>query len=117
MIALLSDAWALLLRVLESAPLGLWTLVLACCTSALLTQRAKFWLPIRWSKASRLLLTQGIAFWSALAVTWALWPTRPGLIAGCCIGIASPTLYAVTVRLIGLRWPAIRDLLSQDVRP
>ena len=37
-------------------------------------------------------------------------------IAGGIIGIASPTLYAITVRLIGKRWPDLRDLLSQDVR-
>lgn len=116
MIQLLADAWKLLMDVFTSAPLGLWTMLLAFLGSALITQRAKFWLPVSWDPYVRAALTQSIAFWSALGITFLLWPMRIGLIAGGIIGIASPTLYAITVRLIGKRWPDLRDLLSQDVR-
>lgn len=117
MIQFFIDAWHFLMEVLSTAPLGFWTVLLSFFGSALLTQRAKFWLPIEWTERARALLTQSIAFWSALVITWLLWPTTIGLIAGGCVGIASPTMYAILVRVIGLKWPDLRDLLSQDVRP
>ena len=116
MIEFLTSAWAFVLSVINGAPLGFWTLLLAFLVSALVTQRIKFWLPPEWSQRRRTAVTQGIAFWTALAVTWELWPEPIGLLAGVCVGIASPVLWAILVRLIGIRWPAIRDLLSQDTR-
>lgn len=50
-------------------------------------------------------------------MTFVLWPTVYGAFSACITGMAAPTVYAITVRLIGIKWPAIRDLLSQDVRP
>lgn len=116
MIEFLTSAWNLALAIFNGAPLGMWTLLLAFLGSALLTQRAKFWLPIEWTPRTRAAVSQALAFWTAVAITWALWPVRIGLIAGACVGIASPTLYAVSVRLIGIRWPSLRDVLSQDTR-
>lgn len=112
----LRAAWDLCVHIMSTSPAGLWPLVLAMVGSALITQRVKFWTPMRWSASNRALCAQATAFCSALGIVIALWPTRHGIIAGACIGVASPTLYAITVRVIGMRWPWVRDLLSQDVR-
>ena len=116
MAAFLRECWDLLVYVIGTSPAGVWPLVLAFVGSALITQRVKFWIPFNWPGRVREALAQATAFWSAVAIVWLLWPTRSGLIAGVCIGIASPVLYAITVRAVGMRWPWLRDLLSQDVR-
>lgn len=108
------ECWDLMVYVLGTSPNGLWPLVLAMLGSALLTQRVKFYIPERWAPKLRSLCAQGVAFLSALGIVLALWPTPTGLAAGFCIGLASPTTYAVAVRCIGLKWPEIRDILSQD---
>ena len=114
MIAAFSELWNAILNLIATAPLGLWTLVIAVVLSSLLAQRVKFWLPSCWPKMARTGITQLTAFFSAMFVTWALWPVPIGLFAGAIAGLISPTLYAITVRLIGLKWPDLRDVLSKD---
>lgn len=114
MIAAFSELWNAILNLIATAPLGLWTLVIAVVLSSLLAQRVKFWLPSRWPKMGRTAITQLTAFFSAMFVTWALWPVPIGLFSGAIAGLISPTLYAITVRLIGIKRPDLRDLLSKD---
>lgn len=114
MTAFLRECWDLLVYVIGTSPAGLWPLVLAMVGSGLFTQRVKFCFPARWPAHLRSLAAQGVAFFTALGIVLALWPTPTGLAAGFCIGLASPTIYAITVRLIGRKWPEIRDILSQD---
>lgn len=116
MIKFVRDVWDLVVHVFATSPAGAWPLLLALIGSALITQRVKFWTPFGWPQQARALCAQATAFVSALGIVLALWPTRTGIVAGICIGIASPVLYAITVRAIGMRWPWVRDLLSQDVR-
>lgn len=114
MTAFLRECWDLLVYVVGTSPAGLWPLVLAMVGSGLFTQRVKFYIPPQWPPHLRSLAAQGVAFMTALGIVLALWPTPTGLAAGFCIGLASPTVYAITVRLIGLKWPEVRDILSQD---
>lgn len=114
MLTFLRESWDLLVYVISTSPSGLWPLVLAMIGSGLLTQRVKFYVPQTWPARLRSLAAQGVAFMSALGIVLALWPTPTGLAAGFCIGLASPTVYAITVRVVGRKWPWIRDLLSQD---
>lgn len=107
----LADAIAHLVSVV---PIQAWAMALALILSALVTQRFKFWLPDFGHPMLRTLATQAIAFWTALIVTWAMWRTLAGLLTGACIGIASPTLYAIFVRVVGVKYPDIRELLSKD---
>ena len=116
MIDLARQLWDLLVHVMSTSPAGAWPLVLAMVGSGLITQRVKFWSPMTWPAKSRALFAQLTAFTSALGIVWVLWPTPIGFVAGGCIGICSPVVYAIAVRLIGMRWPWMRDLLSQDVR-
>lgn len=113
---LLTKAADAIAHALSVIPAQAWAMLLGLLASALITQRAKFWIPLCWDARLRAFVCQAIAFWTAVIVVWLLWPTRAGLIGAGVIGIASPTLYAIAVRLIGKRWPDVRDLLSQDVR-
>ena len=116
MIELLGSIWDLIVKILATSPAPLRTMTLALIGSALLTQWVKFYFPVEWSAKLRAFLAQNIAFWTSRAIVYLLWPIPEGFVAGACVGIASPTIYAITVRVVGLKWPAIRDLLSGDVR-
>lgn len=109
--------WDFLVHVAATAPPAFWPLIVGLLVSSLSAQRFKFWLPLRWSVRKRALMTQAVAFWTGLGCTWSLWPDRYGMFCGVIVGIAAPTLWAIGVRLIGLKWPSVRDLLSGDTRP
>ncbi len=103
-------------HVVQTAPTGFWPLIVGLLFSSLLTQHLKFYMPLSWPTRARASFTQAIAFASGLGATYALWRDEYGLFCGAIVGMVSPTLYAITVRLIGLKWPQLRDLLSADVR-
>lgn len=114
MIAMLREAWDAFVYILGTSPNGVWPLFWALITSASVTQTVKFWIDPALPKQKRALIAQSVAFLTALAVVALTWPTRYGAIAGVCAGIWSPTIWAICMRLIRLRWPAIADLLSMD---
>jgi hypothetical protein len=89
-------------------------MTLGLLASALVTQRVKFWLPDTGRPLLRTFLTQSVAFWTGAVITWMFWRSWAGAVAGMCVGIASPTLYAIFVRVIGIKFPDVRDLLSKD---
>lgn len=101
-------------HVIAVIPMPAWAMILGLLASALVTQRVKFWIPDFGHPMLRTLATQTVAFWIAAIVTWLFWQTWAGAISGACIGIASPTLYAIFVRVIGIKYPGVRDLLSKD---
>lgn len=77
------------------------------------TQRVKFWVPLRWSYHARELATQGASFVTGAAATWLLFPSGlPGsAIAALVVGLWSPALWSIATYLIGLKWPALKDKL------
>lgn len=91
-----------------------------------ITQRAKFWLPARWSSKARELATQATAFAAGFAAVFALFPAGPpldwftqnvmGLVAALIVGLWSPALWNIAMFFVGLRWPLLRERLSQDNR-
>lgn len=113
---MLREAFDFLVHVANNAPAGFWPLIVGLCFSALVTQRAKFYVRPELPERTRAFIAQTVAFVTGLGSTWSLWPDRYGFFCGVIVGIASPTLYAIVVRVIGLKWPAVRDLLSEGVR-
>lgn len=116
MIDTAKSAYDFAVYVITTAPFGLWPLLIGLLFSSLLTQHVKFYMPLSWPTRARASFTQAIAFTSGLGATYALWRDEYGLFCGAIVGMVSPTLYAITVRIIGIKFPAIRDLLSADVR-
>lgn len=92
------------------AMLGGWAV------SAFGTQWLKFMLPLRWEHPLRARMAALIAFLLGFVTTYMLLPSRGGVVLGIVVGVASPTAYAGTVRLIGYFFPKVRAALSADVR-
>lgn len=116
MLATIREGWDVVTHVVATSPLGFWPLVAGCLLSWGGTQWIKFWLPLRWSSRTRLGLCRLIAFGLGLGVTWLLWPTRAGIIAGVAVGTWAPFTYAIAARIVGWKFPALREEWSQDTR-
>ncbi len=112
----LKSGYDFFLHITSSAPPPLWAIVLSLLVSMVFTQWAKFWFPLAWPTRARAAFAQAIAFATGFGACTALWPTLYGGFVGVVIGCASPTLYAIAVRVVGIKYPSIRDLLSADVR-
>ena len=108
--------WDFLVHVVKTAPVAFWPCIVGFLIASIGTQWLKFMLREEWNKHLRASLSALMAFCLGFATTFVLWPTLYGGFAAAITGMAAPTVYAVGVRLIGLKWPAVRDLLSQDVR-
>lgn len=116
MIDFLKSVYEFMLHITQSAPPALWAILVGVTFSALLTQKVKMLFPLQWSQRQRATLTQLVAIVSGFGSVWAVWSTTYGALCGAIAGMLAPTVYYVAVRVIGLRWPQIRDLLSADVR-
>jgi len=113
-IQLIRDSWDAVLYVCTTSPAALWPLLLALAGSIVFTQAVKQWIPERWTYRQRRFTAQFVAFLSAVLIVLFTMPTRLVIIAGAIIGVASPVIYFVAVRLIGMKWPFVREWLSQD---
>ena len=112
----MSATWDFLIHVVSTAPIAFWPMIVGFLMSAIGTQWLKFMLKEELNRHLRASLCALMAFVIGFSTTLVLWPTVYGAFAGMITGMAAPTCYAVCVRLIGIKWPAVRDLLSQDVR-
>ncbi len=112
----MKDTWDFLVHVVSTAPTPLWPILVGVTFSALFTQRVKMAFPLRWSQHLRATLTQLVAMLAGFVSVFAVWQTTYGALCGLIAGMLAPTSYFVAVRLIGLKWPQLRDLLSADVR-
>lgn len=104
---------------LASLPPGVIAMAAGTLASWGVTQRAKFLIPARWSPKARELTTQAIAFAAGILATSALFPAGPwmvGAVAGLLVGLWSPALWNIGMFFVGLRWPALRERLSQENR-
>lgn len=113
----MNETWDFLVHVVQSAPTAFWPMIVGFLMASIGTQWLKFMLKEELNKYLRASLSTLIAFVIGFTTTLVLWPTVYGAFAAAITGMAAPTVYAITVRVIGIKWPAIRDLLSQDVRP
>lgn len=116
MLATIREGWDIAVHVLQTSPLGFWPLIAGCLVSWGGTQWIKFFLPLSWSARARLGICRLIAFGLGFAVTYVLWPELPGAIAGVIVGVWAPFSYAVAARIVGWKFPALREAWSQDTR-
>lgn len=115
MIELLTGAWDAFLHVVQTSPAELWPLLLALVGSITLTQVAKrLAIPATWSDLRKARASQLVAVVTGFAISAIVMPTRAVLVAGFIIGAMSPFVYFVGVRVIGMKWPATREWLSNS---
>lgn len=116
MIEALSDFWTFFLRVVETAPVGVWAALAGTLAAWGVTQRAKFLIPYELSHVRRRTLSQAIAFAVGFGIALLIWPSRGGAILALLVGLWSPLLWWLFTRWLSRRNPELRDKLSQDVR-
>jgi hypothetical protein len=115
MISMLRESIGFLAYVIANSPAELWPLLLALAGSIAFTQVVKqqFISPAcNDRKTAR--ICQIVAVISGFAITAIVMPTPALLVAGAIIGAASPVVYFIGVRVISMRWPVVREWLSQN---
>lgn len=103
-----------LMKIVNTAPIQLWALVLGLLMSWGVTQRAKFLIPPMKNQERRNYIAQAMAFVVGFATTWALWPDRYGFVCALIIGLFSPLTYKLFMTWLAKRFPRTRRVLSLD---
>jgi hypothetical protein len=114
MIDLLRSSWDLLVHMATTSPAGLWPMLLALAGSITFTQIVKkLVVPPTCSDLATKRWCQIVAILSGFCITILVMPTVAAVVAGTIVGAASPFIYYIGVRVIGWKWPATREWLSQ----
>lgn len=117
MIQMLRDSWDFLVHMADTSPAQLWPLLLALAGSITFTQMVKkVVIPPGCSDLATKRWCQLTAILSGFLITLLVMPDRAVLVAGTVVGAASPFVYFIGVRIIGVRWPVTREWLSQKER-
>lgn len=117
---MIRSAWDLLVHMTETVPPWLPPVILSWLISVALTQAVKTGstdIPA----GRRNLILRAVAASSAIAVCWGLWADTGlspgvGFVAGLAVGLWSPLSWAILTRVVGKRWPHLRDVLAADGR-
>lgn len=112
----MESAWDFALHVFTTMPAGLRAMLLGWALAITVTQPLKFLLPLRWEPATREMLARIVAFLVACSTVCIAMPTPTGLALGIIVGVWAPFFYWLLLRVLGDRWPRLRDALSGDVR-
>lgn len=104
------------LHVVDTFPPWLLALAMGWIVSATATHFLKFRLPFSVRPSHRAWVTRAIAFVTAAATTYALLPTRMGVLLAVLMGLWSPVFYRLFIVTIQNRYPKAADILSADVR-
>lgn len=112
----MKDLYNFFLHVYASLPPEVGAMGLAWAVSVSITQPLKFLWPFHWHPKLRELLSWCLAFSTAFTTMVLLVPTNKGALLGLIVGIWSPVAYAITIKLIGAKFPLLKDILSGDVR-
>ena len=78
------------------------------------TQFVKIGIPAYLSTIERQTIARVTAIVLGFLSTWTLLPTREGAVSGLVVGLWAPYMWAAGMRLIGTRYPQLREYLSQD---
>ncbi len=108
------------------APPVVWPALLGALFAMAVTEAVKRRYVRRqpWDKQKRDDFLHSFGFWTGFGATWTLWimaePTFKQRVYGgfwaVIVGIATPALWGAAVRLVGMRWPTVRDYLSSDTQ-
>lgn len=108
MIENIEAVWLFLLRLTESAPIGVWSFLIAAIVPACFGPYLRRGLPQNWHSKSRDFIVETVALLVGVALAWLPWQTLPGLLVGIVAGLLSPYLT--------LGWQAVTGLLVRVVR-
>jgi hypothetical protein len=110
MIENVEGVWLFLLRLTSTAPIGVWSFLIAAILPACFAPWLRRGLPITWHPKSRDFIVETAALVAGIALAWLPWQTRSGLLVGIMGGFMSPYLTLGWQAASGLffRWTAKR---------
>jgi hypothetical protein len=102
----LNGTWKFLLLMTETAPLGVWTFLIAAIFPAVFLPWLKNAAPKKWAVASRDFILQTVAIFAGVMLAWLPWQTLEGFLVGVMAGFMSPYLHKGGQAVGGLlyRW-------------
>ena len=117
---MIRSTWDTILHMLATVPDWVAPIAMAWLISVALTQALKASIGAI-PDSHRNLILRTVAASSAVVVCWALWsdtglPAGTGIVAGLAVGLWSPLSWAILTRVVGTRWPHLRDILAADGR-
>lgn len=108
MIANVEGVWLFLLRITDSAPVGVWSFLIAAILPACFAPWLRRGLPPNWHSKSRDFIVETAALLAGVALAWLPWQTLNGLLVGIMGGFMSPYLT--------LAWQAGTGLAARVIR-
>ena len=104
------------LHVLSTMPVAVQAILLGWAVSITITQPLKFAMPLRWRPATRARIARIVAFLTAF-LTCLIWDPVPfGAVLGFMVGVWSPGIYWLGMKIVNRQWPWLSDVMSGDVR-
>ena len=92
MIQNLEGAWLFLVKITETAPLGVWTFLIATIIPACVGPYLRRGLPAGWHPGNRDFFVETVALLAGIGLAYLPWPTLQGLLVGILGGFMSPYL-------------------------
>lgn len=84
--------WLFLMKITETAPLGVWTFLVAAIFPACFGPYLRRGLPAGWHPGSRDFIVETVALLAGIGLAYLPWPTLNGLLVGILGGFMSPYL-------------------------
>ena len=110
--------WDGFLKVVQTAPIQLWAIVLGNLISWGLSLRIKTMLPkkIKVFKfmVNRKWFVDILGFLIAFVVIWLLWPGKIGIIVAIAVGLWSPFSFRLFLAALEKKFPKTREALSPE---
>lgn len=102
----IEGVWFFLLRITESAPIGVWSFLIAVVVPVCLVARVRQALPRDWHPTSRDAIVETAALAVGILLAWLPWQTLNGALVGIVAGLASPYIAKCWQALWGIviRW-------------
>lgn len=102
----LNGTWQFLLLMTSTAPIGVWSFLIAAVFPAVFLPWLKRAAPRSWANESRDFLLQTFALLAGIGLAWLPWQTLDGFLVGIMAGFMSPYLQKgfSAATGIGYRW-------------
>lgn len=92
MIQNIEGVWLFLVNLTQTAPVGVWTFLIAAIFPACAGPYLRRGLPATWHPKSRDFIVETVALFAGIGLAWLPWQTLNGLLVGIMAGFMSPYL-------------------------
>lgn len=96
---LLNGTWKFLLLMTSTAPLGVWSFLIAAVFPSVFTAWLSRGVPATWQPQTRDFLLQTVSIAAGILLAWLPWQTLHGFLVGLMAGFMSPYITRAAVAL------------------